>query len=93
MLQDFHVLLARAHPSLSLRLQTGLCYQMLFQTTAQMSSCTSHYHDISLFFIHDLTYKARTVAVHTRRPGDHRYCLFSTTKQAAECLWAIISLA
>lgn len=49
--------------------------QMLFQSRAQTSSCTAHYHDINLFFIHDLTYKARTLTVqHWQTPGDQRAC-------------------
>lgn len=34
--------------------------------------CTLSWHQP--LFIHDLTYKARTLTVHTRRPGDHRAC-------------------
>lgn len=41
---------------------------------AQMSPCAAHYYDISHFFIHDLTYKARTLPAQTRKPEDHPTC-------------------
>lgn len=69
-----------------------------------MSSCTAHYYDIGHSLIHDPTYKARTLSLHTlthTRPhvdmentqsAMHDHC-FPKHKQATGCLWPWLAIS
>lgn len=71
---EYVMLFAGSHLGFLLWWETDLCNQTLFRTVAQITPCATHYHDISLFFIHDLTYKAMTLTAHICRPRAHPAC-------------------